>query len=352
MPALSFLLNLHLTGSLCFTQQWGFLGCRWCHVTWNFSLINVPNQFKLWVVCVPMGRWPANNPGLGGLDVKTASSVGTGETLSAYLFPAPACHTEWEGQLFTSVSSVGVCTQDNPGSVGFPFVDTVFNCGLCVLISSSGRLFIFCLSFLLCLLFYTFSMLINIAVSYWKQQERRLLLHNTHSALCSPGSGVSNTGRTLPGRQMLCHWAVPADSFLKHTFHRSTVCLKPFIDFLSLYCQNEKLASRRSCVAWHLSVFLTLAGTHCRHRLSQSRSLFGIPERSSLYRLGVFACLLASCRSPSLRICGQTSPQLCFPQIVLVSTLSSGDSFTLPLTLQTVTRFTFQSTCHVKYIQF
>lgn len=34
-------------------------------------------------VCV-CGK-PANNPGLGGLDMKTASSVGIGEALSAYL---------------------------------------------------------------------------------------------------------------------------------------------------------------------------------------------------------------------------------------------------------------------------
>lgn len=45
-------------------------------------------------------------------------------------------------------------------------------------------------------------------------------------------------------------------------------------------------------------------------------------------------------------------PSTVFSQIMLVSTLSSGDSFTLPLTLQTVTPFTFQSTCHVKHIQF
>lgn len=43
-------------------------------------------------VCV-YGK-PANNPGLGGLDMKMASSVGIGEALSAYLFSAPACHTE------------------------------------------------------------------------------------------------------------------------------------------------------------------------------------------------------------------------------------------------------------------
>lgn len=44
-------------------------------------------------------------------------------------------------------------------------------------------------------------------------------------------------------------------------------------------------------------------------------------------------------------------PSAVFSQITLAGTLSSGDSFILPLTLQTITPFTFQSTCPVKCIQ-
>lgn len=47
------------------------------------------------------------------------------------------------GIALTCVSSVGVCIQGDPGSVGFPFVDIAFGCGLCVLLSFLGRFFFF-----------------------------------------------------------------------------------------------------------------------------------------------------------------------------------------------------------------
>lgn len=98
---------------------------------------------------------------------------------------------------------------------------------------------------------------------------------------------VSNSGPFLIGKCSATELYTSANSFLKHKFHQITVCLTPSIDFLSLYCQNENLARRKSCMTWHLSVFLTLAGAHCRHNLMQSQCPFGILKRWSPYRLGI-----------------------------------------------------------------
>lgn len=162
-------------------------------------------------------------PGLQGLDMKMASSVGVGEAPSANLFFVSACRTEWEGQSFKYVSSIGICTQEDPGSVGFPSTDSIFDCGLCLLLSFLGRFVILGL-FPLLLPFHMFSVLINMLCAVEKKNSNNCSYIRSLSPPSLPSRALDVKYGTFSARQMLCHRAVYPSQFFLETQISSDHC--------------------------------------------------------------------------------------------------------------------------------